>query len=240
MAVACGVERPARERERLSGKAHGVFHALLAVFIRAVVEVRAEKLLAQIVVGVVPLDHVGAGHRAAQRSRGILLLNVVDLIHREAVDDRDVLRALDRICIGIRGAAGHPGLQARLRAARMDGGDRPRQAGDVFVIAEAGLRGHRAGPVEIDRHDADRHHGDAALCDRTQVLDIGIRDITVLAEVARHRGHDHSVFQDHIADAYRLQKAVRHSCLVSFSVFRGCVLINAHGRTMGISSDNKH
>ena len=55
-----------------------------------------------------------------------------------------------------------------------------------------------------------------------------------------HRGHDHSVFQDHIADAHRLQKAVRHSCLVSFSVFRGCVLINAHGWTMGISSDNKH
>ena len=164
----------------------------------------------------------------------------MDLIHREAVDDRDVLRALDRICIGIRGAAGHPGLQARLRAARMNGGDRPRQAGDVFVIAEAGLRGHRAGPVEVDRHDADRHHGDAALCDRSQILDIGIRDITVLAEVARHRGHDHSVFQDHVADAHRLQKAVRHSCLVSFSVFRGCVLINAHGRTMGISSVNKH
>ena len=240
VAVARGVERPARERERLSGEAHGVFHALLAVFIRAAVEVGAEKLLAQIVVGVVPLDHVGAGHRAAQRSRGILLLNVVDLIHREAVDDRDVLRALDRICIGIRGAAGHPGLQARLRAARMNGGDRPRQAGDVFIIAEAGLRGHRAGPVEIDRHDTDRHHGNAALCDRTQVLDIGIRDITVLAEVARHRRHDHSVFQDHVADAHRLQKAVRHSCLVSFSVFRGCVLINAHGWTMGISSDNKH
>ena len=134
------------------------------------------------------------------------------LVNGQAVNYCDVLCTFNSVCICIGSAAGHPGLEARLCAARMDRGDRSGEAGDVFIVAKTGLSRHGAGPAEVYRHDADRYHCNAAFRYRAEIFNVCVGHKSVLAEVSRHRGYDNSVLQDHVADLDRFQETVRHFC----------------------------
>ena len=85
----------------LEREAHGVVHVLRAVFVRAVVEVRAVELLGQVVVRHVPLDGVGAGLGTAvkesQEHRDGFLLPTV--IFRHGGNTFQVLTFLEDVLV---------------------------------------------------------------------------------------------------------------------------------------------
>ena len=212
----------------LEREAHGVVHVLRAVFVRAVVEVRAVELLGQVVVRHVPLDGVGAGLGTADGRVDIFLLHLLDHLAGHIVDC-DQLRAvgLDVVRLRVGQVAGHPELAGELRALVVHSVDRRLEAGDILVVVEEGLL-MLAVPLGLDAHDARGDERGAAVGDGAVVFNVFLTDEAVGAEILGHCREDHAVAQLHVADFQRLEK-FSHDRLYSFLDLSVAARLSARG-----------
>ena len=210
VAVSGFIQRLACHGDTLAGEAHGVFNALLAVLVGAVVEVRAEKLLAEVVVCVVPLNYIHSAGSAADTGGGVFALYVQYILFCKAIDYGDVLGTLNCVRISVRRAPWHPRLKTYLGSRGVHGCDGLLQARDILIVVQAGLSGHGAGPLAVHRHDAHRDKRGTAAGHCLVVADIVLGDCKVLAHIPSHRRYYDSVFENDTSYAYRLKKAVRH------------------------------